>query len=376
MTATADRLGDPAVAALQRPEHLDHSGLTGLLRWGRAPATGGVRPVDALWCAFVLAMLTAMLLIPDQETIPYHLIFVSFTLLYGYRMWSARTTIAALAAITVITGVMFVRVYLAGDITWDELSEIPLMTLIVGGGAWHALRSAAAQRRVEELAALESSRLDRQRAFLRDTAHAIRTPVTIARGNIELIQLDSADSQLQQDSEEVLHQLDRLHHMARRLLVIEALHTSDLYDAERVDVGAMVADAARRWSGTAPRNWVAGSRISADANVDRLRLEESIDAMVENAIRFTKPGGTIRIACEATISAITIEVADDGPGIPVEDRERVFERFFHRHPAGEEPGTGLGLALVAAVSSTFNGDAWVGTAPEGGALVLLRLPRV
>jgi signal transduction histidine kinase len=372
MTATAERLGEP-VGATTQSGTLD---LPGLLSWGRAPATGGVRPVDALWCAFVLAMLTAMYLIPDQETIPYHLIFVSFTLLYGYRMWSARTTIAALGGITVITGVMFVRVYLAGDITWDELAEIPLMTLIVGGGAWHALRSAAAQRRVEELAALETSRLDRQRAFLRDTAHAIRTPVTIARGNIELIKLDSSDDQLQQDSEEVLHQLDRLHHMARRLLIIEALHTSDLYDAEHVDVGAMVADAARRWSGAAPRVWVSPARISAEANVDRLRLEEAIDAMVENAIRFTKPGGTIRIACEATSSAIRIDVADDGPGIPVEDRERVFERFFHRHPAGEEPGTGLGLALVAAVSSTFNGDAWVGDAPEGGALVRLRLPRV
>lgn len=372
MTAILDRTAEP-VTRSGSPVLLPF--VKGLLRWGRSPTTGGPQVVDALWVGFVLSMFGLMLLVPDQETIPYHLIFVSFTLLYGYRMWQPRTTVSVLGAITLITGVMFVRVYLKGDITWDELAEIPLMTLIVGGGAWHANRAAQAQRRVQELAALESSRLDRQRAFLRDTAHAIRTPVTIARGNIELIQLDSADPQLQQDSEEVLHQLDRLHHMARRLLVIEALHTSDLYDAEQVDVGGMVADAARRWSGAAPRAWTPCPRISAFATVDRLRLEESIDAMVENAIRFTRPGGTIRIACEATVSAITIEVADDGPGIPADDRERVFERFFHRHPPGEEPGTGLGLALVAAVSTTFNGEAWVGEAPEGGALLRLRLPR-
>lgn len=373
MTTILDR---PGITTEAKGGRWRPAGLDNLLRWGRSPATGGVRVVDALWGSFVLVMLAAMLLIPNQETIPYHLIFVSFTLLYGYRMWQPRTTVAALGAITAITGVMFVRVYLKGDITWDELAEIPLMTLIVGGGAWHAYRSAMAQRRVQELAALESSRLDRQRAFLRDTAHAIRTPVTIARGNIELIQINSTDSQLQQDSEEVLHQLDRLHHMARRLLVIEALHTSDLFDAQRVDVGAMVADAARRWAGTAPRTWPPCPRVSAHATVDRMRLEESIDAMVENAIRFTHPGGIIRIACETTASTITIEVADDGPGIPVQDRERVFERFFHRHPPGEEPGTGLGLALVAAVSATFNGDVSVGDAPEGGALVRLRLPRV
>jgi signal transduction histidine kinase len=329
-----------------------------------------------LWTLFVLAMLGSMLLIPDQETIPYHLIFVSFTILYGYRMWTPRTTVTVLGAITAVTGVMFIRVYLERSISWDELAEIPLMTLIVAGGAWHAHRSASAQRRVRELAALETSRLERQSEFLRDTAHAIRTPVTIARGNIELIQLGSVDPQLRADTAEVLHQLDRLHQMARRLLVIEALQTSDLVDAEAVNVGALVADAARRWSGTATRNWVPCPPTAADAWVDRLRLEESIDAMVENALRFTASGGTIRISCEATSDAIVVEVADDGPGIPAEDRERVFDRFFHRHPLGEEPGTGLGLALVAAVSSTFGGQVTAGSAPEGGALLRLVLPRL
>jgi signal transduction histidine kinase len=336
---------------------------------------GPLRTVDVLWTGFVIAMLATMLLVPEQETIPYHLIFVSFTILYGYRMWSPRTTVAVLLSITIVTGVMFVRVYLDGGITWDELAEIPLMPLILSGGAWHAHRSASAQRRVQELAALETSRLDRQRAFLRDTAHAIRTPVTIARGNIELIRLDSTDPRLQEDSDEVLHQLDRLHDMARRLLIIEALHTSDLFDTEDIDVGVLVTDAARRWSGGAARNWVAGPPVSARATVDRMRVEESIDAMVENAVRFTAPGGTIRISCRASQDTITIEVADDGPGIPVEDRERVFDRFFHRHGLGEEPGTGLGLALVAAVSTTFGGAVWAGEAPEGGALVALRLPR-
>jgi signal transduction histidine kinase len=347
----------------------------GLLRWGRLPAVGSLSAVDVLWSAFVVAMFVTMLAIPGQQTIPYHLIYVSFALIYGYRLWSPGTTVAVLFAIGVVSGVLFVRVYYEGEISWDELSEIPLMSLIVAGTAWHALRSASAQRRVEELAALESSRLDRQRAFLRDTAHAIRTPVTIARGNIELLQLGSDDPQLKEDTAQVLHQLDRLHEMARRLLVIEALQTAELFDAERIDVGALVADAGRRWSSAAWRTWLLPEPISVEATVDRLRLEESIDAMVENALRFTSVGGTIRISCRADVDYITIEVADDGPGIPAADWRHVFERFFQRHPVGEEPGTGLGLALVAAVSTAFGGDAWAGVAPEGGALVGMRIRR-
>ena len=273
---------------------------------------------------------------------------------------------------------MFVRVYLKGDITWDELAEIPLMTLIVGGGAWHAYRSAMAQRRVQELAALETSRLDRQRAFLRDTAHAIRTPVTIARGNIELIQLDSTDPQLQQDSEEVLHQLDRLHHMARRLLVIEALHTSDLYDAQQVDVGAMVADAAPRWSGTAPQRpgWPSrpdqrrrDGRPAAARGVDR---RDGGERHPVHPARRQRSGSLARQRLRRSPS----RSPTTGPASRSRTASACSSGSFTAIRPARSPAPGSGCALVAAVSSTFNGDVWVGDAPEGGALVRLRLPRV
>lgn len=374
MTSAAERL-ERTTSPLGAPVSLPRS-VGQVLRWGRRPAFGGLRTVDLLWTAFVVAMFLTMWLIPGQQTIPYHLIYVSFAVVYGYRLWSPGATVAVLFALAVVSGVLFVRVYLTGEISWDELSEIPLMSLIVAGTAWHAHRSAAAQRRVEELAALETSRLDRQRDFLRDTAHAIRTPVTIARGNIELLQLATQDAQTTEDVAEVLHQLDRLHDMARRLLVIEALQTSDLYDEERVAVGDLVDKVGRRWATTAPREWRLAPAVSVDAVADRLRLEESLDAMVENALRFTRAGGVIRLSCAVDGAFAVIEVADDGPGIPAEDRLRVFDRFFHRHPLGEEPGTGLGLALVSAVSMAFGGDVWAGTAPEGGALVRMRLPRL
>jgi signal transduction histidine kinase len=336
---------------------------------------GKIRPIDVLWSLFALVMLGLMLIVPHAQTIPYHFIFASFTLLYGYRLWSPRVTIGLLLGLTFIPGVMFMHVYSTGLVSLDELAEIPLMPLIVGGMAYHAHRAASARRRVEELAQLESSRLDGQREFLRDTAHAIRTPVTIARGHIELIQMDSHDKQLKSDADEVLHQLDRLHHMARQLLVIEALRTSALISLESVDITTLVADCGRRWSHSVPRRWVIEPGDSSLVMVDKLRLEEALDAMIENALRFTDPDSVVRISCRAQGSWVGLEIADSGPGIAPEIRERVFDRFFHLHPVGEEPGTGLGLALVAAVAEVFGGSARVDDAPEGGALVTLRLPR-
>ena len=346
------------------------------IRQARTLNRGMIRPIDLIWSAFALLMTGAMIAVPGQQTIPYHFIFVSFTLVYGYRLWSPKTTVVLLLLLTLVPGVLFVHVFLQGLISADELAEIPLMPLIVSGMAWHAQRSASAQRKVQELAALEGSRLERQQEFLRDTAHAIRTPVTIARGHIELIKLDSLSLQSESDADEVLHQLDRLNQMARRLLSIEALKTRNVPSTQRVDVGAIVAEVGRRWSNAVSRRWRVAVDVDEYAVVDELRLEEALDAMIENALRFTGPRDEIRISCHGETGGILIEVADSGAGIPPEDRDRVFERFFHRQPAGEEPGSGLGLALVAAVSEAFGGSVTATVAPEGGALVALRLPRV
>jgi signal transduction histidine kinase len=331
--------------------------------------------IDVFWSAFTLLMLSWMMLDPERQTIPYHLIFVSFTLLYGYRLWSPRVTSCLLIALTVIPGLMFIKVYHSGAVSMDELAEVPLMPLIVGGMAWHAQRSASARRRLEVLAKLESSRLERQQEFLRDTAHAIRTPVTIARGHIELIQMATSDPQFLEDTDEVLHQLDRMHGMARRLLVIEALRTAELIIREPVDVGALVNDIGRRWARSGiTRRFVVQAPDVGVVLIDKLRLEEALDAMIENAVRFAGPEGSVQVSCRAQGGWVQMEVADSGPGISIENRNRVFDRFFQRHPVGQEPGTGLGLALVAAVAAAFEGSAWAGEAAAGGALITQRLP--
>lgn len=330
--------------------------------------------VDVAWGFFVLTMLAQMWNDLHNLTWPYHLIWVSLGLLYGFRIWPPRVFVPLITAIAVLTAANFVVAYAQGFTSLDELTEIPLMPLLVGIGAMAAWRRSEAQRRVEELAALESSRLDRQREFLRDTSHAIRTPVTIARGHVDLLRMTTTDEESREDLDVVLHQLERLSHLAGRLLAIEQLQTTKMLDRVTLDVRAFTDQVGRRWAVSAPRRWVVRAEPAGTVRADAHRLEEAVDALVENALRFTAEGGTVRLSCRQDGQDAVIEVADDGPGIPEPDRAVVFDRFFHRHPKGEEPGTGLGLALVQAVAAAHGGSATAGVAPEGGALLRLRIP--
>jgi signal transduction histidine kinase len=330
-------------------------------------------PLDLAWTAFVVVMLGCMWLLPRAMTVPYHFAFVSFGLVYGFRCWSATASAVILGALTVLTGVIFVRALVNGYVSADELAEIPLMPLIVAFMVWHALRSATAQHQVEDLAARESSRLDRQREFLRDTSHAIRTPVTIARGHVELVRMAADDEELRADTAVVLHQLDRLNDLAGRLLAIEGLETLPVLASEPVDIASLVHAVGRRWQAAVERRWQVDVAPTGVAEADALRLEEAVDAFVENALRFTGPGDVVRISCRQAGSFAVIEVADSGPGIADDDLPRVFDRFFHRAPPDGEPGSGLGLALVSAVATAHGGAVAAGRAPEGGALMSLRV---
>jgi signal transduction histidine kinase len=307
-------------------------------------------------------------------TIPYHLLFVSLALVYGFRTWSPLTSALVLGGVTVATGVIFMRAYLMGEVALDELSEVPLMPLIVAFMIWHALRRAAAQRQVEQLVARERSRVDRQREFLRDTSHAIRTPVTIARGYMELLRMDAEKEAVRKDADEVVHQLDRLSELAGRLLMMEALDTTGVLVREVVDVGGLMARVGERWRSAVTRRWVISVSSPILASADRSRLEEALDALIENAVRFTVESDTIRLSARAHDGFVLLEVADSGPGIPGDDRERVFDRFFHRPPPGQGSGNGLGLALVRSIVRAHYGMVRAGQAEEGGAAFLVSLP--
>jgi len=343
--------------------------------WGRLSG----RAIDVFLGVFVVAMLVAMVVVPGEETIPYHLMFLAVTLVYGFRVWPMGPTAVVIGAILVVTGVIFYSHYRAGRIDAPELSEVPLMPMLLLAMVWHARRRVEAQRQVEEMAEDRRRRLEREREFLRDTSHAIRTPVTIARGHVELIQGAISDPLAYDDSDVVLRQLDRMDALSTRLLALARLDSSRTLDLGTLDLGGFVEQIGANWTGTAPREWVVrcpdpGRTGRVQVSADREWLELAVDALIENAVHFTGPGDRIELSCQCDGRVGTIRVADSGSGIAPEDLPHVFERFWHRRPPGGMPGSGLGLAMASAAAQAMGGRLVVNSKLGEGASFELSLP--
>jgi two-component system, OmpR family, sensor histidine kinase MprB len=97
--------------------------------------------------------------------------------------------------------------------------------------------------------------------------------------------------------------------------------------------------------------------------------------LLDNAAKWSPPQGRVRVQMRPIDDwSVALEVADEGPGIPESDRARVFDRFYRADTSRTMPGSGLGLAIVRQVAVRHGGAVWAGAAPEGGALLVLRLP--
>ncbi len=321
-----------------------------------------------------MAMLVAMLLWEDFETVPYHLAFVALAAVYGFRVWSVRVTAAVLILLTAVTGIILVDLYFDEKVEIGELTEIVLMPMILVAMAWHAHRRAAMQRQVQAYADGERDRWLREQEFLRDCSHALRTPLTIARGHVELIRDSPSQEQFDNDIDIVLGEIDHLNRLASRLLAIADVERPQGLRLVSLDAGALVRDAAERWVGSASRAWSTDVSPESWVYADQERLATALDALVENAVKATEAGGRIRLICRGEAGQVFVGVADDGPGVRAEDMAHVFDRFWRRPSPQGERGTGLGLAYARSVAIAHGGSARVDRAPEGGALVGMLIP--
>src|ERR1041384_3370856 len=145
------------------------------------------RAIEAVWFAFAAANLVAMQLWPDWETIPFHFIWISLTLVYGFRIWAPRPTGIVLGLVIGGTGSLILADAFDGSQLWGELFEVPLMSAMFLAMVWHARRRQDALGIVEQQASERASLLERPKRFLHDASHELRTPVTIARGHLEVL---------------------------------------------------------------------------------------------------------------------------------------------------------------------------------------------
>jgi signal transduction histidine kinase len=328
--------------------------------------------VDIGFAAWATLLLYATFVMQGYETVPYHVLFVSFAAVYGFRVWSLPVTTAVLGAIVLLTGLIFLQHWREDELPGDEMFEIALMPLILGAMVWHARRRFVAQRQVEHLARLERDRRLHEHELARDTSHALRTPLTIARGHLDLIRESSDDELVQRDADVALHELDRIGRMASRLLAIAELERPDALTPRPVDVGQMVRDVHDRWSVAVVRAWSVEAPDSLVLTLDEDVMRVVIDALVENAVAVTDEDDEVRLVCRAFRDAVLVGVADSGPGIAPGDAALVFQRFWRS--AAKRDGTGLGLSYVRAAAEAHAGSVVVARSALGGALVGCRLP--
>ncbi|TFD87116.1 HAMP domain-containing histidine kinase [Cryobacterium lactosi] len=313
-----------------------------------------------------------MFALPGRETIPYHLVWASFALLYGLCPWPRRATAIAFAVVTAVTGVALLRHAAAEIIGWEECSEIVLMGAVIWLLIWHVNRQWSAQAQLRALQQAERDRSEQRENAARFGSHEVRTRLTIARGYAQLIADQSAEPTVREDAELVVAELVKASALATNLLTL--VRVADVSVLGPIDLDKMLAEILRRWSVTADRVWSARSAVGT-VQGNHERLEAVLDCLLENAVRFTGPGDTI--AMTAVVDGddeLILTVRDTGAGIPAADLDTVFEIFHTSSTAGERAGSGLGLAIVRAAMQARGGTVSAASTLGCGTTFTLRIP--
>jgi signal transduction histidine kinase len=329
--------------------------------------------VEIGWWIFVLINVAGILIFREWATVPFHFIWISLTLLYGWRVWAMRPTSAALATVIVVTGVSLGADVVSGDQAPDELAEIPLMSAVFAAMVLFVRRAVAAREEISRVYEHNVVLLQHARHLVRHASHIVRTPLTIALGHAEILQRTTDDVGAARDAGVVIDELTRLKETTDRLLELATSHQPDFVRPVLTPLREVVADACDCWSAKgAPVRL--GKVDDAAVRLDPDRLLEALDELIGNAATQTAPGTSVEVSTRHEDGSEVIEVADRGPGIREDDEKPIFDRFA---PAdgNRRRGARLGLAIVRAIAEAHGGSAGVHDRPGGGAVVELRLPR-
>ena len=331
------------------------------------------RLVGLTWMLFAAANLFVMYVVDEEYTIPYHLIWASYALVYGLYSWSRTVSQLTFWLITVLTAFPLIEGATAGRIAWSECSEIVLMGVLVALLVWHVDRHRAIQRHLNQLHAAEQVRSRKRELAARFGSHEVRTRLTVARGYAELIRDAAISEATRSDARVVLAELDKASATATKLLTLVRIEGS--IPRMPMHLGDLVDSVVRRWEAAAERTWSAHSEVGFIL-ADPERMEAALDCLIENAVKFTATGDAIGVLAEVRGGDVVIEVSDTGAGMPTVDLDRVLEVFQTGSTAGDRAGSGLGLAIVKAIVDARGGALEVSSTVGRGSCFTMRLPAV
>jgi two-component system OmpR family sensor kinase len=308
-----------------------------------------------------------------------------------------------------IVGYFIDRDLVEVDATIRTLALVSLLGLVfAGGAAWivagqilapvRLVRQAAAviteqdlTRRIpiagrDDIAALAdqfNSMLDRlehafgtQREFLDDASHELRTPITIVRGHLEL--MDTAESDPAERAEVVrlcTDELDRMSRIVDDLLVLAKAERPDFVRVAPVELAELTSDVDAKVRALGDRDWRLEGIGAGTVLVDSQRVTQAVVQLAHNAVQHTQPGDRILIGSALHGDRVSFWVTDSGPGVSAAEISVIFERFTRGASGrGHRSGAGLGLAIVRAIAEAHHGTVRVMSTPGQGATFGIELP--
>jgi heavy metal sensor kinase len=231
----------------------------------------------------------------------------------------------------------------------------------------------------ETLARLEES-FEQMRRFTADVSHELRTPLTSIRSVGEVgLRGHRDEAAYRAIVGSMLEEADRLAGFVDRLLTLSRAQTHQAtLSRESIDLRRLADDVAGDLQVLAEekrQSIVVEGATQLEAIADRLVLRQAVINLVDNAIKFTPPGGRIQIRATATASEAILEVIDSGPGVPPEARAHIFDRFYRVDDGGLTRGTGLGLSIAKGAVESSGGRLTLESTGATGSTFRITLPR-
>jgi two-component system, OmpR family, sensor kinase len=223
----------------------------------------------------------------------------------------------------------------------------------------------------EMLARLETAFATQQR-FVNDAGHELRTPITIVRGHLELLEDDPRERA--QTLALVMDELDRMSRIVDDLLTLAKWEQPDFLRPAAFELGALADDVLAKASAIGPRNWQLDAVTDATIVADRQRITQALMQLAQNAVQHTEEGDEIGLGAFAGDDETRLWVRDTGLGIPFAEQARVFDRFYRAGGERRSEGAGLGLSIVQAIARAHGGRIELASVPGSGATFTIILP--
>lgn len=213
-----------------------------------------------------------------------------------------------------------------------------------------------------------------QRRFVADASHELRTPLTTIQGNAGLLARGPAipEEVRRAAAADIAEESSRMARLVDRMLTLARADSGLALQLRPVDLQLLVDEVCRQAAALQKGLTLRVNTVEAPVAGDQDALRQLVWILLDNAFRYARSAVEVGLTAEGGWSRLL--VADDGPGIPLEDRERVFERFYRGDPSRSGQGSGLGLSIARWITVQHHGRILAGEATNGGAALLVDLP--